>query len=176
MTSFVPQTMQRLKSVAYATGTLLILNFVFGSVSTEAQTLSTVQISTYHGDGQRTGWNSRETVLTPTAVRSTAFTQLGNVVLDAQVDAQPLFVGSQTITGQGVHNVVYTATENNTVYAIDADSGAILLQKNFGTPVPISALPGACSDNGAIVGITATPVLDTTAQTLYVISYTYENN
>jgi len=168
--------MQRLKSLAYATGTLLILNFAFGSASTEAQTLSTVQISTYHGDGQRTGWNSRETVLTPTAVRSTAFRQLGNVVLDAQVDAQPLFVGSQTITGQGVHNVIYTATENNTVYAIDADSGAILLQKNFGTPVPISALPGGCSDNSAIVGITATPVLDTTAQALYVITYTYENN
>ena len=176
MPSFIPQAMQRLKSLAYATGTLLILILVFGAASTEAQTLSTVQISTYHGDGLRTGWNSRETVLTPATVRGATFKQLGNVVLDAQVDAQPLYVGSQTINGQGVHNVIYIATENNTVYAIDADSGAILLQKNFGAPLPISALPGACSDNGAIVGITATPVLDTTAQTLYVISYTYENN
>src|ERR1700748_2764320 len=156
MTSFLPQTMLRLKSIAYATGILLVLSLVFGSANSEAQTLSTVQIGTYHGDGLRTGWTSRETVLTPAAVRGTTFKQLGNVALDAQVDAQPLFVGSQTINGQGVHNVVYIATENNTVYAIDADSGAILLQKNFGAPLPISALPGACSDNGAIVGITAT--------------------
>ena len=97
-----------------------------------------VTISTYHSDGQRTGWNSQETALTPSTVGSAAFKQIGNVALDAQVDAQPLYVGSQTITGQGVHNVLYVATENDTVYAIDADTGAILLQQNFGTPVTIS--------------------------------------
>ena len=135
-----------------------------------------VTISTYHSDGQRTGWNSQETVLTPSTVGSAAFKQIGSVALDAQVDAQPLYVGSQTITGQGVHNVIYTVTENDTVYAIDADTGAILIQKNFGTPVAINQLPGACDNNSNIVGITATPVLDTTAQALYVLIYTYENN
>jgi len=135
-----------------------------------------VTISTYHSDGQRTGWNSQETALTPSTVGSAAFKQIGNVALDAQVDAQPLYVGSQTITGQGVHNVLYVATENDTVYAIDADTGAILLQQNFGTPVTIAQLPGACDNNSNIVGITATPVLDTTAQALYFLSYTYENN
>ena len=135
-----------------------------------------VQISTYHGDTLRTGWNANETVLTPATVGSAAFKQLGNVVLDGQVDAQPLFVGAQTIAGQGVHNVVYAATENNTVYAIDGDSGTILLQKNLGTPVPVAQLPGQCNNNSSVVGINSTPVLDTTAQALYVITYTFENN
>ncbi len=134
-----------------------------------------VQISTYHGDAHRTGWNPAETILTPAAVGGSTFGQVGSVALDAQVDAQPLYVSGQTITGRGSHNVIYTVTENNTVYAIDGDTGAILLQKNFGTPVSISQLPGACNNNSNIVGITSTPVLDTTAQTLYVITYTYEN-
>jgi hypothetical protein len=135
-----------------------------------------IQISTYHGDTLRTGWNANETALTPATVGSAAFKQLGNVVLDGQVDAQPLFVGSQTITGQGIHNVVYVATENNTVYAIDGDTGSVLLQRNFGAPVPIAQLPGQCNNNSSIVGINSTPVLDTTAQALYVITYTFINN
>jgi hypothetical protein len=135
-----------------------------------------VQISTYHGDTLRTGWNSQETLLTPASVLSGSFKQLGVVDLDAQVDAQPLYVGSQAINGKGSHNVVYAVTENNTVYAIDGDNGTILLQRNFGTPVPIAALPGQCSDNSAIVGITSTPVLNVAAQTMYVITYTFESN
>ena len=135
-----------------------------------------VQVSTYHGDAQRTGWNAVESVLTPATVGSAAFKQLSSVALDAQIDAQPLYIGSQAITGQGIHNVIYSVTENDTVYAIDADTGTILLQRNFGTPVQISQLPGACDNNSNIVGITATPVIDTAAKTLYVIAYTFENN
>ena len=136
---------------------------------------STVQVSTYHGDGRRTGWNSRETVLTPAAVASAGFRELGNVALDGQVDAQPLYVGDQAI-GQQKHNVVYTATENNTIYAIDADTGAVLLQRNFGTPVSIKKLPGFCNNSSNTIGINATPVIDPVARTLYVIVYTYEND
>ena len=176
MAPFVTLITQRLKTAAYAGGFWLILTLAFGCGSSEAWAATTVQVSTYHGDVRRTGWNANESVLTPATVGGTAFKQLGNVVLDAQVDAQPLFVGSQTITGQGTHNVVYAATENDTVYAIDADTGAILLQKNFGTPVPYAKLPGQCTDNSTVVGITGTPVLDTVAQSLYVITYTYENN
>jgi hypothetical protein len=135
-----------------------------------------VYVTTYHSDGQRTGWNSQESILTPSALRAGNLKQIASVALDSQVDAQPLYVGAQTITGLGQHNVIYTVTENNSVYAIDADSGAILLQRNFGTPVSISQLPGACDNNANIIGITATPVIDSTAQTLYVIAYTYENN
>ncbi len=136
---------------------------------------STIQVSTYHGDGHRTGWNSQETLLAPAKVASAGFRELGNVALDGQVDAQPLYVGGQVI-GRRAHNAIYTVTENDTVYAIDADTGAVLLQRNFGIPVPITKLPGFCNSNSGIVGINATPVIDPVARTLYVIVYTYENN
>src|SRR5690348_1624073 len=80
-------------------------------------------VTTYHNDNLRTGWNSNETALTPTNVNATTFGLLHSVTLDAQVDSQPLVVPNVTITAgqyQGLHNVVYIATENNTIYAIDA--------------------------------------------------------
>ena len=83
-------------------------------------------ITTYHYDNYRTGWNQNETVLTPANVGSTAFGLLQTVGLDDQVDAQPLVVPGVIITAgqhQGTHDVVYVATEGNTVYAIDAHSG-----------------------------------------------------
>ena len=134
-----------------------------------------VSVTTYHYDNSRTGWNANETALTQAAVAGGTFGALKFVSLDDQVDAQPLLLAGQAITGQGVHDVVYVATENNSVYAIDATSGAVLLQANLGTPVPQTALPGQCSTNGANVGIGSTPVIDPAAGTLYVIADTFEN-
>ena len=67
-----------------------------------------------------------------------------------------------------VHDVVYVAAESNTVYAIDASSGAILLSRNLGAPVPT---PLGCINNGPNVGITGTPVIDLATKTMYVIAY-----
>ena len=91
-------------------------------------------VTTYHYDNSRTGWNNHETTLTATKFPST-FRILHSTVLDDLVDAQPLLVQGLTIAG-GVHDVVYVATESNTVYAIDASTGAILLSRNLGSPVP----------------------------------------
>jgi hypothetical protein len=135
-----------------------------------------VRVTTYHGDSLRTGWNARETVLTPWSVVMNGFKQQNAVTLDEQADTQPLYVAGQAINGQGVHNVVYVATENNTVYAIDGDTGAVLLSRNLGTPVPMSKLPGKCNQNSDVVGITATPVLNVGTEVMYVITYTLENN
>ncbi len=129
-------------------------------------------ITTYHYDNNRTGWNQSETVLTPANVSSSSFGLLQTVALDDQVDAQPLLVPAVQITAgtlQGLHDVVYVATENNTVYAIDAHSGAVLLSPNFGTPV---SNPLGCNNNGPNVGITSTPVIDPDSKTLYVMVYT----
>ena len=133
-------------------------------------------VVTYHYDNMRTGWNPSETTLTPANVGGGNFGLLGQVPLDEQVDAQPLYLGGQAITGQGTHNVVYVATENDTVYAIDADTGATLLTSNLGTPVPISALPGYCNNNSNNMGINSTPVIDRAAGLMYVMTYTYENS
>jgi hypothetical protein len=131
-------------------------------------------VTTYHYDDQRTGWNSSETVLTPATVASTSFGLLSQTSLDEQVDAQPLFVSAEQIAG-GTYDVVYVATENDTVYAIDSATGNVLVSNNLGTAVPISALPGGCNNNSNNIGINSTPVIDLSAGVMYVITYTYEN-
>ena len=134
-------------------------------------------IRTYHYDNLRTGWNASETSLTPANVAGASFGPLHSVALDEQVDAQPLYVANLRIAGQNTaHDVVFTATENNTVYAIDAEAGTILLQRNFGTPVPKSTLPGVCYTNSVVVGISSTPVIDFADHSLYVITDTFEAN
>lgn len=132
-------------------------------------------ITTYHYDNHRTGWNQAETVLTPATVWAPNFALLHTAILDDQADAQPLVMPGISITAgnnQGMHDIVYVATANNTVYAIDVHSGTILLSANFGTPVPRTALPVQCGNNGPNVGITSTPVIDPVAHTLYVMAYT----
>jgi hypothetical protein len=131
-------------------------------------------VTTYHYDNNRTGWNQNESVLTPANVGSPSFGLLQTVALDDQVDAQPLVVPGVLITAgtyQGTHNVVYVATEGNTVYAIDVHSGAVLLSPNFGKPV---SRPLKCKNNGPNVGINSTPVVDPGSNTLYVMIYTQD--
>src|SRR5262249_43381441 len=130
-------------------------------------------ITTYHYDNARTGWNKVETILTPANVGNLRL--LTTVALDGQVDAQPLLVSGVTIGG-GRHDVLYVATENDTIYAISAATGAILLQQHLGRPVPQSALPGRCNNNSAVVGINSTPVIDRASNTLHVMVYSYEHN
>jgi outer membrane protein assembly factor BamB len=131
-----------------------------------------VNVTTYHNDTGRSGWNPRETILTPTTVAGGSFKKLASVPLDGQVDAEPLYVARQKIAG-GVHDTVYVATENDTIYAIDASTGKILIRKSLGFPVPESAIPGGCPNNVDGVGINSTPVIDMTSQTLYVMAYNY---
>jgi hypothetical protein len=128
-------------------------------------------VFTYHYDNLRTGWNPSETTLTPANVGSSAFGVLAQVALDDQVDAQPLVVPNQQIIAgpkSGTYQVVYVATEGNTIYAINAANGDVLLSRNLGTPVP---MPLGCNLNGPNVGISSTPVIDVGGQTLYVVAY-----
>jgi hypothetical protein len=134
-------------------------------------------VTTYHYDNQRTGWYQYETTLTPANVGPASFGVLAQVVLDASVDAQPLVAPGQQVTAgiytviptPGTYQVVYVATENNTIYGIRASDGAVLLKRNLGTPV---APPLGCSINGTNVGIDSTPVIDVAANALYVVTYT----
>jgi hypothetical protein len=145
---------------------LVIFFFAWGTAA--AQTA----VTTYHNDNYRTGWNSTETVLTPSNVNASQFGLLATVTLDDQVDAQPLVVPGVTITAgsyQGVHNVVYVVTGNDTVYAIDANVGTVLLSNHLGAPVPA---PFHCNASGPNIGITSTPVIDTATSTIYVLAYT----
>ena len=136
---------------------------------------SKASVTTYHNDNNRTGWNPDETALTPTAVSGGTFGMVASVSLDDQVDAQTLVVPNQSIGGQGTHDVVYVATESNSIYAVDAYSGAVLLHVNFGAPVPYTDLPGGCNNNGPNIGINSTPVIDPNSGLMYVITYTLES-
>ena len=105
--------------------TIMAVVATLGCAAVRATAQAQPAVTTYHNDTSRTGWNPAETALTAASVRGL---QLQHpVVLDEQVDAQPLYVPDQTISGQGAHEVVYAVTEANTVYAVDASTGAILL-------------------------------------------------
>ena len=132
-------------------------------------------VTTYHYDNHRTGWDSKESKSHSNERSSSYFGLLRTVALDDPVDSQPLYMPAINITSgqfQGTHQVVYVATESNSIYAIDAGGGAVLLKANFGPPVP---KPLGCKNNGPNVGITSTPVIDKATNTLYVMVYTLQS-
>jgi hypothetical protein len=150
---------------------LVVLVFIFIGAS-GLLAMGQASITTYHYDTYRTGWNQNEATLTPANVGNATFGLLQTVKLDDQVDAQPLVMPGVQITAgnyQGTHDVVYVATENNTVYAVDVNTGTVLLNPNFGTPVSYQL---GCGNNGPNVGINSTPVIDPSSKTLYVMVYT----
>jgi hypothetical protein len=158
----------RFVPVAFA----LVLLLTIPALAGQAPANSPQDVLTYHGDNLRTGWFPAETQLTTSNVNGSSFGLLKIVTLDARVDAEPLYVSQQTILNKGVHNVLYVATENNTVYAIDADNGTILWHKTFGKPVPYSYK--SFDDNVfPIMGILSTPVIDRNLGNLYFVADAY---
>lgn len=190
-------------------GTLLTLGALLGLVAgpsiASGQTSPKIAVTTYHYDNLRTGWNSQETTLNPSltpppalaAAGLTEFGLLRRVPLDDLVYAQPLLVPNVTIGGPNAvsarvvagsidartHDIAYVVTENNTIYAIDAHTGAILLNRNLGpavSPPPYSTPPANFTDppysnNGPRVGIESTPVIDMKNRVMYLIAYTAES-
>ncbi|HXQ98331.1 MAG TPA: hypothetical protein VN774_07805 [Candidatus Limnocylindrales bacterium] len=119
-------------------------------------------VPTFHNDAARTGQNPNETILTPTNVNAATFGKIGFLPVDGQVDAQPLYLSNVSIAGGGAHNVLYVATEHGSVYAFDADSGAILWQKSLVASGEMPALNHGCNQAAAEIGISGTPVIDRT--------------
>lgn len=136
-----------------------------------------VSVLTQHNDNTRAGLNDNETVLTTSNVNVRQFGQVFAVAVDDQIYAQPLVVGKVPI-GEGVHNVVYVATVNNTVYAFDGDDGRIFWQKNYTAPgmrPPRNTdMTGACGGNyrdfSGNMGVVGTPVIDATSSTMYFVA------
>ncbi len=140
-----------------------------------------LSVLTYQYDNTRAGANTNETVLTPANVTSSSFGKLFSHPVDGMVYAQPLYLPGVTVQGRGTHNVVYVATEHDSVYAFDADNNAgqnsdPLWQVNFLGPgvTPMPADDTFCGQITPEMGITGTPVIDPGTGTLYVVATTKE--
>jgi hypothetical protein len=131
-----------------------------------------VNVTTYHNDNSRTGEFTQETALTPANVSSGQFGKVFTTAVDGWVYAQPLYLSNVSIGGS-THNVLYVATQNDTLFAIDADNGAIYWQFSLipanGVPVSSSADLN-CTDLVPELGITGTPVIDPTTGTIYLVA------
>ena len=148
------------------------------AVSVSAQPV----VLTAQYDNSRTGANTRETVLKPRLVNPSGFGKLFVLPVDGDVYAQPLYVPKLEIPGKGLHNVVFVATEHDSVYAFDAtgEPSAPLWQVSFLDPKSgITTVPeGAvhCPFITPEVGITPTPVIDPETRTMYVLARTREKD
>jgi hypothetical protein len=174
-------------SVPQSPGTCTITATYTGGINAEAvDTIaaapppSQLNYTTWKYDNGRTGLNPNEKTLTPSNVNSKSFGLKFTDTVDGQVYAQPLFLSNVTING-GTHNVVYVATEHDTVYAFDADAAGSPLWKkslimNGGSSVPAGNVQSTISTE---VGITGTPVIDISAGVnngvLYVVAQTLES-
>jgi len=116
-------------------------------------------VLTYHNDIARTGQNLAETILTTSNVNSTIFGKLFLTKLDGRVDAQPLYATSISVPGQGEHNLLIAATENDSLYALDADSGAVLWHTSLLKTGETPSDDRGCSQVTPEIGITSTPVI-----------------
>lgn len=152
-----------------------------------------IGVLTYHNDNTRSGRNLLETSLTPDNVKTATFGKLFSYSVDGYVYAQPLYVSNVPIGGL-LRNVVFIATEHNSIYAFDANNpGAPLWQVSFIDPAngittvpyqdtatpagytgPGPIIPGGCADLTPEIGITGTPVIDPASGTLYVVAKTKE--
>ena len=141
-----------------------------------------ISVVTQHNDNTRAGLNNNETSLTTSNVNSKQFGKLFALAVDDQIFAQPLVVGNLSI-GTGVHNTVFLATVNNTVYAYDASNGTLFWKNNYTVKNMRPAGPGDMAsgwcnpytDFTSSIGIVGTPVIDTTSQTIYFVARSTDN-
>lgn len=144
-----------------------------------------VSVTTQHNDLKRTGWNAQETTLTQANVSGGNFGLLSRKKVDDQVYAQPLIVSGLTIKSKK-HNVLFTVTVNNTLYAFDADdtSSTPIWKKSLtysGYRAPVNTdMTGACggnySDFSGKLGTVCTPVIDATTNTMYLLVRSVSTN
>src|SRR5271170_3116156 len=134
------------------------------------------QVVTSQYDNGRSGATLNEKILTPENVNSKQFGKLGAFQVDGAVYAQPLFLPGVEVPGKGAHNVLFVATEHDTVYAFDAERPGdaplwqvSLLDKQQGA-TPVATRDVQCPFIQPEVGITSTPVIDRKSGTLYVLA------
>src|SRR5579883_732097 len=186
----LPKPKKRLKRSTFATlcaailllavaGVSLITTVVTSRASVHAAPANTA-VTTYRANNARTGNFSNETVLNTSNVNSTQFGKRVSYPVDGLVYAEPLYVPNLTING-AQHNVVFVATEHDSIYAFDADQStaiAPLWHTSFLTAgvSTVATSDVVCNDLVPEIGITGTPTIDTNTNIMYVVVYTKENS
>jgi hypothetical protein len=176
-------------SSSYTTGTTtagdsgssfaVVVTNASGSVTSRSATLTVTSgaaagtdVLTYKNDLSRSGQNLSERTLTPTNVNSSSFGLLRKLAVDGKVDAQPLYVSRLNVSGS-LHNVVFAATEHDSVYAFDADTGSVLWHATLLAAGETLSDTRGCGQVTPEIGVTSTPVIDRSAGahgTLYVVA------
>jgi len=180
--------------LAYGSNYWIFINGIFSGAPTpvEIATNTPVEVTvqplpnlesvlTFGYDNTRDGANTHEFLLTPQNVNVTNFGRLFTYPVDGYVFAQPLIATNVTVPGQGTHNLLIIATENDTVYALDADNyvatpywtNSFVDAAAGVVPVPGGDAPGNIYP---VIGITATPVIDPATGTIYVEARTQETS
>jgi hypothetical protein len=162
--------------------------FGMAAVSLLAQTPTPVPVLTWRYDLTHAGQNTDETALNQQNVNVNTFGKLFALSVDSTVYAQPLYVPNITMSDGNVHNVLFVCTENDSIYAFDADSNGgananpiwqvSLLTAAHGAGAGATAVPYEDADSPDVaptVGITGTPTINPATNTLYVVAATKEN-
>lgn len=172
----------------FALGSLVLAILCAPTAILLAQTPTPVTVPTWQYDLAHSGANTQETALTPANVNVNTFGKLFPLPVDGSVYAQPLYVPGLTMSDGQVHNVLFVATENDTMYAFDADSNVganaspiwkvSLLDAAHGAGSGATAVPWQDTrspDVAPSIGITGTPVINPATNTMYVVAATKEN-
>lgn len=134
------------------------------------------QVTTSQYNNARTGLDADEAILSLQNVNTRQFGKIASLPVDGDVYAQPLYLPNLNLPGKGVHNVLFIATEHDSIYAFDADqtSAAPLWHKSLlpahKVAAPVPDVDVQCPFISPEVGITSTPVIDATTGTLYVLT------
>ena len=151
-----------------------------GSLSHTANLSLTVNapgfdVTTYHYDNARDGLNANEKTLTLSNVNSTNFGKIGFYAADGKVNAEPLYLSAFPIKG-GTHNVLYVASEHDSVYAFDADTGSILWQVSVLASGETTSDDHGCGQISPEIGITSTPGIDRNLGAIFVVAMSKDKN
>lgn len=163
----------------------VVLHVLFLSFVSHLSSVAQQGVSTQHNDHDRSGWYKSEKILNTNNVRMGSFGKLFSRTVDDQIYSQPLVLLNVPMAG-GPRNVVFVTTVNNSVYAFDADMKdtstpywQINLTRPESRPVKNTDMASACDgfyrDFSGNIGIVGTPVIDTTSNTMYLVSRSKRN-
>lgn len=144
------------------------------STATASAQITVVNYTSRKNGTDGTGVQANEYALTPASVSSGNFGQLWSVGLDGPIWGQPLYMNGISVGGK-LRNVVYVTTSNDSVYALDGDTGSVLWKRSF-LSTGVTAVAGTSLKISTQIGILSTPVIDPVKQALFVVAETSENN